>query len=518
MDLPDHELPEHILGSQDPTHRLWVPNPKYSYGDDAIALAAGVGLELDEWQQNFLRDGLAVVDGRAPDGSAAEVWAAQDVAIELSRQNGKSVVFEARVLVGLFLLRERVIVYSAHEGDTAKAAFERIEQLIRASPELHKEVVNDGRTSGFRRTNGQLQITLWTGQIVKFRTRTAGGGRGLSGDCVILDEAQEINDDHIAALGPTLSARPNPQLWWGGSAGNRKSIVLGRMIRRAEAKAPRLVMWRFASDDDAEPTSPESWARVNPALGRRMTITYLEGELGRLGTDKFGQEHMGIGDYPRAEGEDWVVPQRHWEAATDRGSKIVGPVVFSIEVKWDRTRSSIGVAGYRADGRRHVELIENGPGTVWTVARIIDLSAKHTNLGVVIDPKSPANTLVPALQDAGITVYLMKIDEVTSAFGNYYDALVPVDGSTPATVHTGGSILTSAMAQAEVRTAGGSTTWRRAVSADTSPALAVTWAHEGLEFLEPEDEEPPPSPQAVTRSAGGTSGSTGEVDLATAGF
>lgn len=508
-------LPEHILGSQAPTHRLAVEDVKYSYGDEAIALAAGVGLELDEWQQNFLRDGLAVVDGVSADGRPAEVWAAQDVAIELSRQNGKSVVFEARVLAGLFLLREQLIVYSAHEGETAKNAFERIEALIRSSPELHEQVVNDGRTSGFRRTNGQLQITLWTGQVVKFRTRTAGGGRGLTGDCVILDEAQEINDDHIAALGPTLSARPNPQLWWGGSSGTKRSVVMGRMIRRAEAKAPRVVMWRFASADDADPYNAQHLAIVNPQLGRRMTLSYLEGELGRLGVEKFGHEHMGIGDYPRAEGEDWVIPQRHWEKATDPASEIVGPVAFSVEVKWDRTRSSISVAGKRADGRKHVEVIENGPGTVWTIDRLITLSAKHDNLGVVVDPKSPANTLVPALTDAGIKVHLLKIDEVTAAFGNFYDALVPLEDEEPTTVHTGGSVLTSGLAQAEVRTAGGALTWRRSVAADVSPVLAATWAHEGLDLLEPADEEPPPSPVSVS-TVRPTAGSA--ADMSTAGF
>lgn len=509
------DLPDHVLGSQEPTHRLYVPDVKYSHGDDAIELANRVGLELDDWQQNMLRDGLAVVDGRAPNGTPAEVWAAQDVAIELSRQNGKSVLFEVRVLAGLFLLREKLIVYSAHEGETAKNAFERIEQLIRSSPELHKEVVNDGRTSGFRRTNGQLQITLWSGQVVKFRTRTAGGGRGLTGDCVILDEAQEINDDHIAALGPTLSARPNPQLWWGGSSGTRKSIVLGRLIRRAEAKAPRMVMWRFASEDDANPNDPQAWARVNPALGRRMTLTYLEGELGRLGVDKFSHEHMGLGDYPRAEGEDWVIPQQQWERATDSGSQMVGPVVFSLEVKWDRTRSSISVAGIRSDGRKHVELIENSPGTVWTVDRLKQLTERHDNLGVVIDPKSPANNLVPALEDAGIRVYLLKLDEATAAFGDFYDAFVPIDSAEPTSVHTGGSLMTSALAQAEARTAGGATTWRRAVSADTTPILAATWAHAGLDLLEPEEEEPPPPPV----SAGtGYSSATADVDLATVGF
>ncbi|MSZ75513.1 MAG: hypothetical protein F2667_00230 [Actinobacteria bacterium] len=497
--------PEHVLGSQEPTHRLWVKDTKYSRGDEAIELCARIGLELDDWQKQFLIDGCAVVDGYNAAGQPAERWAAEDVGVELSRQNGKSVVFEARVLAGLFLFGEELIVYSAHEGDTAKNAFERLEGLIRSDPVLFEQVVNDGRTSGFRRTNGQLSITLWSGQIVKFRTRTAGGGRGLTGDCVILDESQEITDDHIAALGPTLSARPNPQLWWGGNAGNRKSIVQGRMVRRAERLEPQLVYYRWASSDEDDPTSPLTWARVNPALGRRMTLSYMRSEMGRMSADKFGHEHLGIGDYPRDEGEDWAIPRLRWEKAADKTSQVPGKVVFSIETKWDRMRTSICIAGYRPDGAKHIECIYNAPGTMWAVEEMKRLVAKHPNLGVVIDPRSPANNLVPLLTDAGLAVHLLTTDEATRAFGNMYDALVPVAALNaapgaplppPTMFHRGGSVMTSALADATVRQVAGAITWRRNVVADVSPILGACWAAEGLEILEGKH-EPPPSPESA---------------------
>lgn len=509
--------PEHILGSQAPTHRLWVPDAKYSRGDDAVVLCDRIGLDLDEWQRQFLIDGCAVVDGLDAAGQPAERWAADDVGVELSRQNGKSVVFEARVLAGLFLFGEDLIVYSAHEGDTAKNAFERCEQLIRADSVLHEQVVNDGRTSGFRRTNGQLSITLWSGQVVKFRTRTAGGGRGLTGDCVILDEAQEINDDHIAALGPTLSARPNPQLWWGGNAGNQRSVVQGRMVRRAERRETRLVYWRWASTDDVDPTSPLTWAQVNPALGRRMTIDYMRTELGRLSMNGFGHEHLGVSDYPREEGEDWVFPRQDWEHAADRESQIDSKVVFAVETKWDRLRTSISVAGFRSDARKHIETLFNAPGTQWAVSELARLTQAHENFGVVIDPKSPANTLVGPLRDLGIEPHLLTLDDATLAFGNLYDAIVKADPAEglPDVVHRGGSVLTSSLADAAVRTGAGSTTWRRTTTADVSPILSATWALRGLEILSKDD--PPPSPQSAGDAAVPDQGSS-DFDASTVAF
>lgn len=511
--------PEHILGSQDPTHRLWVPDTKYSRGDEAVELCDRIGLDLDEWQRNFLIDGCAIVDGYDAAGNPAERWAADDVLVELSRQNGKSVVFEARVLAGLFLFGEQLIVYSAHEGDTAKNAFERIEGLIRSDPVLHEQVVNDGRTSGFRRTNGQLSITLWTGQMVKFRTRTAGGGRGLTGDCVILDEAQEITDDHIAALGPTLSARPNPQLWWGGNAGNSRSVVLGRMVRRSEKRASRMVAYRWVAADEDDPTSPRTWALVNPAFGRRMTASYMESELGRLSLEKFGHEHLGIGDYPREEGEDWIIPRMRWERAQDKDSTIVGKVVFTIETKWDRMRSSITVAGRRADGRKHIECIKNEPGTQWTVKEIARLHEKHDSLGVAIDPMSPANNLVGPIMDEGVPVHLLTVEEVTRAWGNMHDVIVEADPNEglPDLVHRGGSVLTSALAEASVRTVRGTTTLRRAVAADVSAFLGGCWAAEALDILT-DAKEPPPDPEALDEERQGKTPGSGQFDVNTVGF
>lgn len=494
-------LADDLLGCQEPTHITRVPYD-FSRGQDAIDLATMAGLELDPWQEDMLIGGLGVVQGLDPTGQhAMEKWAAYEVGVELSRQNGKSVVFEARVLAGLFLFHERKIVYSAHETETAKNAFERLEQLIKANPELHAEVYKDGRSDGFRRTNGQLSITLWSGQRAIFRTRTAGGGRGLSGDCVILDESQELNDDHTAALTPTMGARPNPQLWYGGSAGTKKSVIQGRLIRRAQRNAKRLFYIRWALEDDADPADPRNWARVNPAVGRRMTIEWLESEFDGQSPEKFAHEHLGIGDYPREEGEDWVIPRMSWDRAKDHASKIVGPVVFSPAVKWDRTRASIGVAGRRADGRRHFEVIANGPGTHWTVRELVRLTEHHENLGVVIDPHSQANTLVGPLEDAGIPVTLLNAADVGQAFGSFYDGVMGAadlgPGELPQYVHTGGSVLTSALAEAEVRTISGATTWRQHTSADVSPVVAVTNACRGVDML-----DRPKGPAGVSRDDG----------------
>jgi hypothetical protein len=533
-----------LLGSQTPTHRL-APDHHYSRGDEVIELAEMAGLVLDPYQRDFLIDGCACVEVESQleldAGATVERWAAFEVGIELSRQNGKSVAFEARCLAGLYLFREELIVYTAHKGETAMAAFERMEQLIRSDPELLAEV----RPNGFRRANGKEAILLRPtpecpkGQTLKFRTRTAGGGRGLAGDCVILDEAQDLRDDHLAALFPVLSARPNPQLWYGGSAGEMHSTVQGRLVRRCAAGDARLVYYRWALPEDADPNSEASWARVNPAVGRRMTLDFIASEQRAMSIEKFSRERLGQGTYPRAEGEDWTIPRTRIEAAIDEDSKPFGPVVFSIEVARDRAHSSISLAGRRRDGQVHYETVANEAGSLWVVDELVRLLGAHANLGVIIDPGSPANTLLGPLKDAGIfeapkdpgpgkavprtkipkhQLRLLSSQDLTQAFGDFYDAHMAVarddagvEVPSPTYHFTGGTALISAFAEATVRNLIGSTTWSRVAGADVTPALSATWACHALKVLAP----PRGAPTLPRRARSRT---TSRETLASVGF
>lgn len=517
--MPAAEL---LLGSQEPTHKL-VPEFDHSDGHLAVEIADMVGLDLDVWQRNFIVDALgrrwipnpllAMPGESAIQAQADQLvsrWAATEVAIELSRQNGKSVGFEVRTLAGLFVFREKLIVYTAHKGETAMEAFRRVDDLIASDSELKAEVKQ------VRTGNGKEHILLHSGQMVKFRTRTAGGGRGLAGDCVILDEAQDLRDEHVGALFPVMAARSmhgDPQLWYGGSAGTKKSVILGRLVRRMLAELQRreqnvdpldlsLMMYRWAADLDVDdPAAPETWARVNPSVGRRMTIDHIAKEYramnAAIDVSLFGQERLGVGDYPREDGEDWVIPRRRWEGAEDLESTATGPVVFAIEVKWDRQAAAIGVAGKRKGGGRHLEVIDHDIGTVWVIERMKHLVRKHKNLGVIIDPGSPANSLIAPLRDAGIEVTLLKTQDITQAWGAFYDGIM---GDPPSYRHTGGTLLTSAVSVAQTRAVSGSTTWKRAGSEDVSPLLAVTWAAHGLDLLE-KPSAPPPSPIRTSKAA-----------------
>lgn len=206
------------VGSQRPT-RCHLPAGRIrSAGPDIVELAATAGLVLDEWQAWFLDEAMAeTVDRR---------WAAFEVACVVPRQNGKGSIEEARQLGGLFYLREPLQVYTAHEFKTAYEHFLRITALIEGCPDMDRKVQR------VRRGAGEQAIELRTGERLRFLARTGGSGRGLTGDVVYLDEAFALTAAMMGALLPTMSAVPNPQLWYMSSAPWTTSEVLHGVRRR----------------------------------------------------------------------------------------------------------------------------------------------------------------------------------------------------------------------------------------------------------------------------------------------
>ena len=184
-----------------------VPPSTWSEGERVRKLAAKAGLVLDDWQEFVLDQGLARRDDR--------MWAAFEVALIVSRQNGKGSILEALELAALFLddFGVNLILHSAHEFKTAAEAFLRIRTLIADNPLFSQ------RVERIRTGVGSESIELKNGKRLRFVARSKGSGRGFTSDLVILDEAYALGSKEMAALLPTLSARPNPQVWYTSSAG-----------------------------------------------------------------------------------------------------------------------------------------------------------------------------------------------------------------------------------------------------------------------------------------------------------
>src|SRR6185312_14200157 len=92
-----------------------VPAYVSTLGDEAADFMAEAGKPGLPWQRDVLRGAMGIrADGK---------WAAYEVAIWLSRQNGKGWCTEAQELFGAYMLHEQKIVHSAHLFDTSREAF-----------------------------------------------------------------------------------------------------------------------------------------------------------------------------------------------------------------------------------------------------------------------------------------------------------------------------------------------------------------------------------------------------------
>lgn len=433
-----------------------VPTCVTSAGAEAVALARSAGLELDPWQQHVLEGAL----GETADGQ----WSAFEVAAIVSRQNGKGALLEARALAGLFLFGESLILWSAHEFKTAAEAFRRMTLLIENTPHLAE------RVRIIRTASGSESIELHSGARLRFVARSKGSGRGFSGDCVILDEAYELSSESMAALLPTLSARPNPQVWYTSSAGMATSTQLRRVRERgAKGDSARLAYFEWSAPDDADLDSPESWALANPALGIRISQEFIAAERSALPDVEFARERLGIWEDAAAGG---IIAPSAWAKCLEVGSTINGVPALAIDVTPDRTSACLAAAGRRADGRPHVESVEVGDGTDWVVARAAEVFMRQQTVGVVVDPGSYAGSLIPALEQAGVRVIPISSREYAQACGALYDLI------TAGTLrHIGQADLDAAVGGAGKRVIGDAWGWNRKNPAvSVAPLVAVTLA------------------------------------------
>ena len=102
------------------------------------------------------------------------------------------------------LLFNEQVVYTAHLQKTATKTFEKIRDYF--EEQALKKYVKEIKTA-----IGREQIILKSGARIKFLARTRNGGRGQHADLLIIDEAQEMDENAQASFLPAISASLNPQ-------------------------------------------------------------------------------------------------------------------------------------------------------------------------------------------------------------------------------------------------------------------------------------------------------------------
>jgi hypothetical protein len=289
---------------------------------------------------------------------------------------------------------------------------------------------------------------------------------------------------------PTMAARPNPQLWYAGSAVDQEMhpkgyVFSGVRKRGIEGTSPRLCYLEWSPDDGDTRADPRSWVKVNPGIGYRpgFTVEYVADEFEAMKhTPKmFDVMRWGSGDWPTL-ADKIVAPinDEVWRNCLEEQPQLISgyPQVIGVDRDPHSKVWSIAGAQRTRNGNVHVEIgYASATATVTEVCEyLVDVVTEADPVALVIDARSPAAVLVPYLIEAGIEPHKTNASELAMACQGYLDAALAEQVS-----HTGQQLLTMSTCSAVKRDLpGGRFAWDKPTGGQIVHLMAATLAHWGL--------------------------------------
>src|SRR5690606_36091362 len=260
-------------------------------------------------------------------------------------------IFELHVMINLGMR----VLHTAHEVKTARKAFARLKHFFgdKANDPAAKYPELNALVKEVRNANGQEAVVLKNGGSVEFAARSKSSGRGFSVDILVMDEAQELEDEALEALLSTISASANPlQVMTGTPLGPKANgEVFTRMREVGVAGGDPTLCWMEWGCDglDVDLDDPENWRQANPALGIRLSYEFTQSERHGLSDAGFARERLGMwGGIASNE----VINMVLWsELAMDTTGEfdaiaaVGGAFAFGVDVTPDRARASVALAG-----------------------------------------------------------------------------------------------------------------------------------------------------------------------------
>lgn len=468
-----------LRGSETP--RIWTKplrplTPETSHGFAAIAFAEQVlGLTLFPWQKWLLIHALELL----PDGT----YRFRTVVVLVARQNGKTLVMLVLALWHIYALESRTVIGTAQDLANAEKAWEEAVEMAQGEPEL-EELIEDiklGHPKRFLVRPSEDDET----KIAEYRVASATrkGGRGFSGDLILLDELREHQSwDSWSAATKTTLARPKSQVWAFSNAGDTTSIVLRFMRASAhralgwpdgeddadildladfdedfaeweeelgELAADSLGLFEWSAAPGSKRTDLQAWAQANPSMGYTdlvpncITVRAIAAAMKSDPPHVFDVEVLCRWIYTETNGP-W--PRGAWAATLDNAARPEpGRRMVCLDVSWERDRTYIARAGANGDGVPVADIAADRPGTAWAVPWLVEHRDKIA--GVVVQSNgAPASSLIDDIRSArlpdGSPANLAVVEwggaDLGNAFGQLYDRLeasVGEDDPAPQVLH-----------------------------------------------------------------------------------
>lgn len=283
------------------------------------------------------------------------------------------------------------VIYTAHLQKTATETFMEIRSIFES--DALKEYVSE-----IKAAIGREQIILKNGGRIMFVARTRNGGRGLHGDCLIFDEAQEVTPEQLESFLPALAASKNPQTIYLGTPpdGNCDGTVFREIRRKAISRESKSTAWsEFSVKDIGDVTDRERWAATNPAMGRRIRETTVAAECEQMAPDSFARERLGWWAPIVEKREDSAIDPKAWKKCASDELKPDGRTAYGIKFSADGMEVSLCGAVCPVNGKARVSLIERKP-TSEGIGWLVDWLNARYNVAccVVIDGRNGVDVLI----------------------------------------------------------------------------------------------------------------------------
>jgi hypothetical protein len=499
-----------ILGSEAP--RIFTPprrelTPETTHGFAAIAFAEGLGYNLFPWQKWLLLHALEL------DPDDDRLYRFRTIVVEVARQNGKTLVLVVLALWALYGRDAKMVIGTAQDLANSERAWSEAVEICEADEELAAliEKITRGHPKALK---------LTTGPEYRVASASRRGGRGFSGDLVLLDELREHQSwDSWAAVTKTMMARPRAQAWAFSNAGDSLSVVL-RYLRAqahrdlgwpdgdgdksmltdvdAELEAlgasdhPAVGWFEWSAPPSAKRTDVHAWAQANPSLNHTEIVSDCVTERALLHALRTDPPHIFETEIlcrwtSMADAGPW--PEGSWQATLDSTAAPSGRQIVCIDVSWNRSRTYIARAGHDAAGNVVAGIAEDRAGTDWVVAWLV--ANRDSYEGIVVQSNgAPVTSLCNDIENArrpdGSAAQLPLIDwkgtDLATATGILFDRL---DTRRIRHLPHPGLDAAATTAAVKVLSAGSWIVDRAKSTSDGAPLVALIGAVWGVETLAP---------------------------------
>jgi hypothetical protein len=369
------------------------------------------------------------------------------------------------------------------------ACRERVPARTRICPHCGEPPGFASRVRSVTYQNQQECLYMRNGSRYMVATPSGRGGRSLSADLVLLDEAFSFVDMRaLGAIQPTLATRPLGQFIVLSSAGTAASVLLEhfRALGHAAVEGDLdeserdelgggLGWFEWAPDPTAPHDDPETWMQACPSLGcpGGPTLAAFANAARTVPLNTFRREWLNLTS------EDIFTPliQPEAWARCHSDDPIIGTPTLGIAMTPERDKGTLAAAGLSLVGnveRVAVEIIADSRDMEWLVQHALEVATRQAAT-IIVDDHAPAGARAALMARRGVTVTTLNTPTVVKAAGDMYDAI-----NAGNVAHRGDRRLDEALAGAIKRRVGQSWSWgRSSAEVDITPLEAVTLARWG---------------------------------------